>query len=211
MIRSTPSIDEGSNIRSLRVYFETKTDFFMTLFRCFAIALLCGGPVFLHAQSGTPAQGRPVVPEPVRPLPDPDPPYWPGGLPPYEGPIPPEQPTIEHTSPAPVVQDSIRSVVDTAPSFPGGEIALRAYLQDHLVYPEYALESGSEGRVRVVLVVWPDGHLTDVRVPAGEPHPELHQEALRVVKRMPNWMPAQVNGSTVAAHASVLITFRIRD
>lgn len=102
-------------------------------------------------------------------------------------------------------------MVDTAPSFPGGEIALRAYLQDHLVYPEYALESGSEGRVRVVLVVWPDGHLTDVRVPAGEPHPELHQEALRVVKRMPNWMPAQVNGSTVAAHASVLITFRIRD
>lgn len=118
---------------------------------------------------------------------------------------------MEHTSPAPVVQDSIRSVVDTAPSFPGGEVALRAYLQDNLVYPEYAQEIGSEGRVRVVFVVWPDGHLTDVRVPAGEPHPELHQEALRVVKRMPNWLPASVNGSKVPAHVPVLVPFRIRD
>jgi TonB family protein len=183
----------------------------MTLFRCFALAILCGGPVFVHAQNGSPPKGRPVVPEPVRPLPDPDPPYWPGGLPPYEGPIPPEEPPMEDASPAPVIQDSIRSVVDTAPSFPGGEVALRAYLQENLVYPELALEIGAEGSVRVAFVVRPDGHLTDVRVPAVEPHPELHQEAIRVVKRMPNWIPAHVNGSTVAAHASVSITFRIRD
>jgi TonB family protein len=183
----------------------------MNLFRCFATALLCGGPVFLHAQNGTPPKGRPVVPEPVRPLPDPDPLYWPGGLPPYEGPIPPEQPPMEDTSPAPVIQDSIRSVVDTAPCFPGGEVALRAYLQKNVVYPELALEIGSEGEVRVAFVVWPDGHLTDVRVPEGEPHPELHQEAVRLVKRMPNWIPASVNGSMVAAHASVWVTFRIRD
>lgn len=117
---------------------------------------------------------------------------------------------MEDASTAPVFQDSIRSVVDSAPSFPGGEVALRAYLQENLVYPELALEIGSEGKVRVAFVVRADGHLTNVRVPAGEPHPELHQEALRVVKRMPNWIPASVNGSEVAAHASVLVTFRIR-
>lgn len=118
---------------------------------------------------------------------------------------------MEDASTAPVFQDSIRSVVDSAPSFPGGEVALRAYLQENMVYPELALEIGAEGNVRVAFVVRPDGHLTDVRVPAGEPHPELYQEALRLVKRMPNWIPASVNGSKVAVHASVLVTFRIRD
>lgn len=118
---------------------------------------------------------------------------------------------MQDASPSPVIQDSIRSVVDTSPSFPGGEVALRAYLQENLVHTELALEIGSEGDVRVAFVVRPDGHLTDVRVPAGEPHPELHQEALRLVQRMPNWMPAIVNGSMVAAHASVSITFRTRD
>lgn len=108
------------------------------------------------------------------------------------------------------VPDSIRSVVDVEPSFPGGEVALRAYLQENLGYPELALEIGSEGRVRVAFVVRPDGHLTDVHVPKGEPHPELHQEALRLVRNMPQWVPAHVNGSMVAAHASILVPFRIR-
>ncbi len=109
------------------------------------------------------------------------------------------------------VPDSVRSIVDVESSFPGGEVALRAYLQENMVYPELALEIGSEGKVRVAFVVWPDGLLTDVRVPEGEPNAELHQEALRLAKRMPNWEPAHVNGSVVAAHASVMVPFRIRD
>ncbi|MBL7983172.1 MAG: energy transducer TonB [Flavobacteriales bacterium] len=106
--------------------------------------------------------------------------------------------------------DSIRRLVDFQPVFPGGDEALRTYLDTNLIYPELALEISSEGRVRVAFVVWPDGHLTDVHVPKGEPHPELHQEALRLVRNMPKWVPAYVNGSVVAADASVVVLFRIR-
>ena len=106
--------------------------------------------------------------------------------------------------------DSIHRVVDFQPVFPGGNEALSTYLDTNLIYPELALEIGSEGRVLVAFVIWPDGHLTDVHVPKGEPHPELHQEAVRLVRNMPQWVPAQVNGSMVAAHASILVPFRIR-
>lgn len=118
---------------------------------------------------------------------------------------------MEHTLPAPVVQDSIRSVVDTAPSFPGGEEGLRRYFRERLVYPEHARELGSEGFVVVVFTVLADGHLTDIRIGASDRLPELEGEALRSVRGMPNWVPARVNGSMVAAHASVLVPFHIRD
>jgi protein TonB len=124
----------------------------------------------------------------------------------------PGEPPVDTAGTEPIdVADSIRWAVDAMPSYPGGDVALRAYLQENMVYPKLALEIGSEGKVRVAFVVWPDGHLTDVRVPESELHPELHPEALRLVKRMPNWVPAHMNGSVVAAHASVMIPFHIRD
>jgi TonB family protein len=166
------------------------------------MTLFCiGCSVLLLAQ-------RPPV-KAIDPPPEPPRLYWPGGLPPYHLMPPYEEPPMTDDRPL-TVPDSIRSVVDVEPSFPGGEVALRAYLQENLGYPELALEIGSEGRVRVAFVVRPNGNLNDVHVPKGEPQPELHQAALRLVRNMPHWVPAHVNGSMVAAHASILVPFRIR-
>jgi protein TonB len=118
---------------------------------------------------------------------------------------------MEHTSPAPIVQDSIRWVVDVAPSFPGGEEALKAYLKENMVYPTLALEAGVEGVVRVEFVVMQDGLSKHVRVAKGERNAELHAEAMRLVRRIHSWVPARINGIPVAAHTSVMIPFRIKD
>lgn len=192
------------NLMSLAVYGRSVMRSSMMRRRRCPTAVLCiTWAVTLQAQ-----QKPPSFIQPIRPTPDPAPLYWRGGLPPAHLMPPYSEPPMIDDRPLPV-PDSIRSVVDVQPSFPGGEVAIKAYLQENLIYPELALEVGSEGRVCVAFVVRPDGALTDVHVPKGEPLPELHQEALRLVKHMPPWKPATVNGSPVAAHASVLILFRI--
>lgn len=177
-----------------------------------ALASFCCYSVLLHAQRDTPGVSPPFVPKPVPPLPpDPGRLYWPGGLPPYDGPIPPEDPPLRDPSSATIVQDSIRWVVDVAPSFPGGEESLRAYLQENLIYPLLALEAGVEGVIRIDLVVMKDGRSKDILVAKGERNAELHAEAVRLVRMIPLWVPAQLNGLPVAAYTSVKIPFRIKD
>jgi len=66
----------------------------------------------------------------------------------------------------------------------------------------------SEIQVRISFVVEKDGSITDVAVVGADPH-GAGKEAVRVMKSMPKWKPAQHNGKTVRSRFTLPLKVRI--
>lgn len=106
---------------------------------------------------------------------------------------------------APPPPPEIYTVVDQQPEFPGD---VRAYLADKLQYPDQAREAGIEGRVVVRFVVDENGAISQTSVQRGIGG-GCDEEALRVVRGMPKWRPAKVNGKPVKSYFSLPIKFTL--
>lgn len=99
--------------------------------------------------------------------------------------------------------------VDEKPSFPGGESAMKSYLNSTLKYPIAAQENGIQGRVIVQIIIEKDGSISDVKI-SRSVDPSLDREALRVVKAMPKWNPGKLNGILVRVKKEVPVVFGLR-
>lgn len=92
------------------------------------------------------------------------------------------------------------------PVFPGGESAINEYIAQNLRYPALAKENGIEGVVEVAFTVKADGSVGSIKI-TRMIDPDLEQEAIRLVKNMPRWTPADKNGAPVDAPVSLRIPF----
>lgn len=99
--------------------------------------------------------------------------------------------------------------VDEKPSFPGGESAMKSYLNSNVKYPDVAQENGVQGRVIVESIIEKDGSMSDVKV-IRSVDPSLDREALRVVKAMPKWTPAKLKGIPVLTKCTTPVVFRLQ-
>lgn len=96
---------------------------------------------------------------------------------------------------------------DIMPNYPGGEAALYQFLSSQIRYPADALEHKIEGKVFVRFVINPDGSITKVNVLRGIGY-GCDEEAIRVVKMMPKWMPGEENGQKVPVYSSLAVNFK---
>lgn len=99
--------------------------------------------------------------------------------------------------------------VDQQPSFPGGTNALNTFILSNLKYPVWAQEKGIQGRVVVKFIVEKDGSISNVEVDRSV-STSLDNEAMRVVKAMPKWIPGQINGKAVKVECSHPFVFRLQ-
>lgn len=106
-------------------------------------------------------------------------------------------------------RNEIVSYVEIMPSFPGGEEALSRFLQKNIRYPHMAQENGIEGKVFVQFVVNFEGKISDVQTVGARRGGGLEEEAMRVVKLMPNWKPGRQNGQSVSVRYNLPIGFRL--
>ncbi|MFO7998733.1 MAG: energy transducer TonB [Bacteroidales bacterium] len=107
----------------------------------------------------------------------------------------------------PGVEDpEIFVVVEEMPMFPGGEPARIDYLSKILRYPRLAMETGIEGTVFLTFVVEEDGSISGVRVLRGIGG-GCDEEAIRVVKSMPKWIPGKQRGIPVKVHFNMPVRF----
>lgn len=100
------------------------------------------------------------------------------------------------------------TVVDIHPSFPGGYEKLMEWISQHLIYPPVACENQVQGKVIIEFWVMPDGSIDDAKVKEGV-DPDLDEEALRVVRELPRFNPAQLNGKAVKSRFTLPIVFRL--
>jgi periplasmic protein TonB len=90
---------------------------------------------------------------------------------------------------------------------------LQQYLQKHTVYPSKARELGAFGKVYVTFVVDKNGKVINAVIAKGlevEGGEFLEQEALRVVRAMPDWKPGINNDHPVAVQLTLPINFVLR-
>lgn len=106
-------------------------------------------------------------------------------------------------------RNEIVSYVEIMPSFPGGEEALSRFLQKNIRYPHMAQENDIEGKVFVQFVVNFEGKISDVQTVGAHRGGGLEEEAMRVVKLMPNWKPGRQNGQSVSVRYNLPIGFRL--
>jgi TonB family protein len=105
-------------------------------------------------------------------------------------------------------ESQIFMAVEQMPEFPGGEEALYKFLTENITYPQSAKESGVQGRVYVTFVVEPDGTISDLRVLKGIGG-GCDEEAIRVVKAMPEWIPGKQRGKPVRVQYNLPVKFSL--
>ena len=130
--------------------------------------------------------------------------------------------------------DPIFEVTEEPAQYPGGQAALMQYVAQNIRYPKIAAENGVQGRVLVQFVIEKDGSLSNFKVvkdakPVSdgitvnaqgttaegndipkEAYGALNIEAVRVIREMPNWIPAKQQGEAVRMKYTLPINFRLQ-
>ena len=97
------------------------------------------------------------------------------------------------------------------PSFPGGDVALMKFIKDNMIYPPEALKNRIEGKVIILFVVTKTGKVGKVKV-VRSVNKELDQEAVRLIKMLPDFSPGRNNvGEPVNVWYILPVIFKLPD
>lgn len=101
--------------------------------------------------------------------------------------------------------DEIVGYVEEMPEFKGD---VMTYLAKNLKYPAVPQDLGIQGRVICQFVINKDGSIVDIQV-VRSVDKHLDNEAIRVIKSMPNWKPGRMNGKPVRVKYTLPVNFRL--
>jgi protein TonB len=94
------------------------------------------------------------------------------------------------------------------PTFPGGINKFYEYLRKTVRYPAMAQEQGIQGKAFMSFVIERNGMLTDITV-ANKVGGGIDEEAIRVLKASPAWLPGVQNGTKVRVRFNIPISFSL--
>jgi TonB family protein len=100
-------------------------------------------------------------------------------------------------------------VVEEMPEFPGGRVAMQAWIAANLKYPAEAAKNKITGKVYVSFIVSSTGKVKNVVV-SKSASPLLNAEAIRVISSMPDWKPASQAGKPVEVQIMVPVEFKLK-
>ena len=118
-------------------------------------------------------------------------------------------------------EGEIYEVVAQMPQFPGGEKAIMEFIENNIQCPQDLIRRGVHGKVVVSFIVGKNGKIQHPEAgkiilkektgaPCSSPMIELicQNEAVRIVKMMPNWNPGKnEKGEPVRVHLNIPIKF----
>jgi protein TonB len=101
-----------------------------------------------------------------------------------------------------VDKDSVYSSgMEQKAQFKGGDKAFQRYVMDNFTYPARCQENGIGGSVLLRFVVDVDGRIVNIQVlEVSTKCPEFGQEAVRILKNSPRWIPGMYNGRYVKSY-----------
>ena len=109
----------------------------------------------------------------------------------------------------PEIPDSVFTIVEKMPEFPGEKEALFQFIAKHIKYPQTLVEQEIEGAVYIKFIVHSNGNTSSYQVMRSA-HPELSKEAIRVIKSMPAWIPGMHHGKKVPVYYTVPVRFKLQ-
>ena len=90
--------------------------------------------------------------------------------------------------------------------FPGGEDSMYVYLNRNLRYPKRNIDADKGGMVYLEFKIDTSGLISDITIARGM-NKEFDNEAVRLVKNMPNWKPAMVGNRKVVQYFTLPLIF----
>ncbi|MCO6460539.1 MAG: energy transducer TonB [Saprospiraceae bacterium] len=106
-------------------------------------------------------------------------------------------------------ENKIFLIVEQQPEFPGGIGAMYKWIGENLKYPSEARNNGLQGKVIIQFTVEKNGSIENVKVVRDGVGGGAGDEAMRVVKKMPNWKPGKQNGKNVRVQYTLPVTFKL--
>ena len=107
-------------------------------------------------------------------------------------------------------KEEVFAHVEQMPKFPGGDAELYKFISNNLNYPAMAIENNVQGRVVVQFVVTKDGSIGNVKVVRSVDR-DLDNEAIRVCKKLPKFIPGKQNGQPVNVWYTLPVTFKLQN
>ncbi len=119
--------------------------------------------------------------------------------------------------------------IEKPASFPGGDSELNSFLSKNIKYPEIARKNKVEGKVFISFVIDKKGVVTKIKIMKGvnvkdlvknttnkkkqkkylDAAKALEEEALRVVRMMPDWIPAEQKGKNVMMRFILPLSYKL--
>lgn len=95
------------------------------------------------------------------------------------------------------------------PQYPGGRKELLKYMEENMRYPDSMRDLDMEGEVVVEFYVERNGVISGVSV-VKSVSKEFDDEAIRLTRNMPRWIPGRKNGALVRYKMTMPINFKIK-
>jgi protein TonB len=113
--------------------------------------------------------------------------------------------------PKKINDDSVFISVQMESRYPGGDPMWARFLNKNLsnAYPQEAADNGIQGRVVIRFIVDKEGNVSDVQAIEGPK--ELHEAAMKVIRKSGKWIPAEQNGRKVRSYKNQPIIFSLGD
>ena len=107
------------------------------------------------------------------------------------------------------VYPPIYNVIDQMPEFPGGMDKLLQFINDNMQYPTKAQTEGIQGKVIVQFIIDEDGYIIEPNI-VRSVESSLDNEALRLIKMLPQWKPGTLGGKAVKVKYTVPVAFKLK-
>ena len=95
------------------------------------------------------------------------------------------------------------------PEFPGGDAAMRRFLQRNMRFDFDNMEAGSRVEIRCQFVVDKEGKVKAIEITKTGGRNEFDKEVIRVIAKMPDWKPGIQNGRNVAVYFTLPVVVEV--
>ncbi|MCC6722228.1 MAG: energy transducer TonB [Bacteroidia bacterium] len=116
--------------------------------------------------------------------------------------------TIEQTVIPERVYNEVHLITDTKAKFPGGRDSMILFITNELRYPTQAIKNKAEAKVVLNFIVDSLGRICCIKNNGKKDIYGFEEEAIRIISRMPIWIPATKDNKPVNSYYQLPITFR---
>lgn len=106
-----------------------------------------------------------------------------------------------------VLETRVFTVVEQMPEFTnGGQRGLLAFIENNI--SEEVRAAGKEERIILGFIVERNGSLNNIEILRSNGDKQLEDEAIRIVRKMPKWIPGKQRGKVVRVKYTIPVTFQ---
>lgn len=105
---------------------------------------------------------------------------------------------------------TVYTKVEQPPDFPGGMKKMYKFIKNNIQYPVQAFENKVKGNIFIAFIIEKNGSLSNIHIVQGIGY-GCDEEAVRVIKLMPSWLPGKEKGEPKRVRMTLPIEFPLND